>query len=101
MPATLPRSSAHDTCRETIRALLEENAHLRESGSAFGLLAERLSRQLRLRDGGATRGHDIAATAADPGARIPQTAPSEESFPGRPFSIPGASRQYQCRVKAL
>lgn len=48
MPTTPPQDSTLYDCRETIRALLDENTALRKSGAAFGELAERLSQELRV-----------------------------------------------------
>jgi hypothetical protein len=36
-----------DECHELIRRLREENANLRQAGSFFGQLAERLNRELQ------------------------------------------------------
>jgi hypothetical protein len=44
--AALPNSL--DACHELIRRLGEENTHLRQAGSFFGQLAERLSEELGL-----------------------------------------------------
>jgi hypothetical protein len=48
MPNTSQTAGSLDDCRDRIRALLDENTALRTSGTAFGELAERLSRQLRV-----------------------------------------------------
>jgi hypothetical protein len=44
-PDALP--SNVEECHELIRRLQEENAHLRQAGSSFGQLAERLNQELR------------------------------------------------------
>ena len=89
-------------CRETIRALIDENTALRRSGAAFGELAERLSQQLQLerRERLRLAEQNLAPPPLDSRSYAPLVGPAEQVFPGKPSFGWANSRQSRYAVMA-